>query len=337
LKAAINIDKQQNTIHSAHIVYGNGGAVIPKEKGIHLEVEQNVFDLSEWMDVGNARQTGSGFSKFSGISLNIKQLQWKEKNYGSFEIASLRFDEEWRGYLTCSTAKGAFAIPIESAGQGKIKLDLAYLSLSELVELDLQVDDISTEDLSLINVESEQVWWKGSNLGELKIETEKLVDGVRFKHINVISNNHKIELKADWLKTSGSSVTEMHGSIFADDIGVFLSQFGFANDLKEATANIEYYGSWTGSPYQFSLATMDGGIDVMLEDGRISSIEPGFGRVLGLIAMEQWIKRLTLDFGDVYKEGLTFNNISGHFNINKGKAVTSDLFVDAVPARMSIQ
>ena len=337
LKVAININKQQNTMHSAHIVYGNGTAVLPKKKGINIQVEQDVFNLSEWMGIASAQQIGPALGGLSGISLNTKQLQWKNKNYGLFEIASQRFEKEWQGNLSCSTAKGAFAIPVDLAGKGKIKLDMAYLNLSEIMQVDFQIDDISTEDVSLINVVSEQLLWNGSDLGRLEIETEQLVDGVRFNQINVISKNHKIELKADWVKTADGSVTEMYGSLFADDIGDFLSQLGFDNDLKEANANFEYYGSWPGSPYQFSLATMDAAIDVMLEDGRISSIEPGFGRILGLIAMEQWVKRLTLDFGDVYKQGLTFNDISGHFKINKGKAMTNNLFVDAVPARISIR
>lgn len=337
LKAAINIDKQKNTMHSMHVVYGKGRAIIPRKQGINIQVEQDVFDLSEWMELVNVQEIGSGLNGLSGISLNTRQLTWKKKNYGLFEIASQRFEKEWHGNLSCSTAKGAFAIPVDRAAKNKIKLDMAYLNLSELMQLDFQIDDISTEHLSLINVVSEQLWWNGKDLGTLEIETEQLADGVRFNHINVTSKNHKIELEADWLKTSAGSETKMYGSLFSDDIGAFLSQLGFDNDLKEARANIEYYGSWAGTPYQFSLATMDAGIDVKLEDGRISSIEPGFGRVLGLIAMEQWVKRLTLDFGDVYKQGLTFNDISGHFNINKGKARTHDLFVDAVPARISIR
>jgi len=187
LKAAININKQQNTVESAHIVYGNGPAFIPKQKGIHIEVEQDVFDLSEWVDMGDAQHFGSGLDKLSEISLKIKQLQWKEKDYGSLEIASQRFDEEWRGYLASSIAKGAFSIPVDRAGKGQIKLNMAYLNLSELMQIDFQVDDINTEDLSLIDVASEQLWWNGNNLGKLKIETEKLIDGVRFNHINLKS------------------------------------------------------------------------------------------------------------------------------------------------------
>jgi uncharacterized protein YhdP len=57
---------------------------------------------------------------------------------------------------------------------------------------------------------------------------------------------------------------------------------------------------------------------------------------LGMLAMAQWIKRLQLDFSDVYQEGLTFNSISGHFDLSKGKAVTHDLVIDAIPAKITI-
>jgi uncharacterized protein YhdP len=52
--------------------------------------------------------------------------------------------------------------------------------------------------------------------------------------------------------------------------------------------------------------------------------------------MEQWVKRLTLDFGDLFKKGLSFNDIKGSFKINQGKAYTSDLLVDAIPAQITI-
>jgi uncharacterized protein YhdP len=78
-------------------------------------------------------------------------------------------------------------------------------------------------------------------------------------------------------------------------------------------------------------------VDLNLQNGRILSIEPGFGRILGVLALEQWIKRLQLDFTDVYSEGLTFNSINGHFDIFQGKAGTQDLIVDAIPAKILLK
>ena len=54
------------------------------------------------------------------------------------------------------------------------------------------------------------------------------------------------------------------------------------------------------------VSELQGKIEANLTGGRILSVEPGFGRVLGMLAMAQWIKRLQLDFSDVYEEGLDF-------------------------------
>jgi uncharacterized protein YhdP len=52
------------------------------------------------------------------------------------------------------------------------------------------------------------------------------------------------------------------------------------------------------------------------------------------LAMEQWVKRLSLDFTDLYRQGLAFNKITGSFKINNGVASSNDLQVDAIAANM---
>ena len=104
-----------------------------------------------------------------------------------------------------------------------------------------------------------------------------------------------------------------------------------------ATGYYDYFtGVWNAAPYQFSLADLRGQLDVNFNSGRILGIEPGFGRVLGILAMAQWIKRFQLDFSDVFDEGLTFSGIKGHFKLLNGKATTNNLVVDAIPAKITI-
>jgi uncharacterized protein (TIGR02099 family) len=340
VKVMMNIDKRQGEImYSAHIAVGQGlVAVLPKKKGIKLQVEQDVFDITEWMAMMDG--TGNGESGFTPmldeISFITKDLQWKNSQYGAFEIAMKRFGQQWQGSLTCLAAKGAFSIPVNLSDKEKIKLEMAYIELSKLMQIDFQGNGFETEELPLIDVFSEQFWWKSVNLGSLKIETERTSEGIRFNRIDVLAKNHKIQMTADWVKQGKDSVTNFQGTLLADDIGILLSKFGVTDDLKEASASIKYSGYWPKSPYQFSLANMDADINMQLMDGRISSIEPGLGRLLGLVAMEQWIKRLTLNFGDLFKKGLSFNNIKGNFNVSQGKAHTTDLKVDAIPAQISI-
>jgi uncharacterized protein (TIGR02099 family) len=338
LKAAINIDKELGSIHSAHIVLGLGQVEIPQQEGIKIQVNQEVFDASEWTGFvkGSLSEEQNAEPELSGISLMTRKLLWKGEDYGAFEMAAQRFGKQWQGSLSSSIAKGAFVVPLKQTEQDKIKLQMGFINLSELVKLNSQADEFTADDLLMITISSEKLWWDNVNLGRLDVETEKLAEGVRFKRINVTSKKHKIELSVDWLKKGQSSVTELHGTLVADDMGDFLSKLDFSNDLEEAETKIDFSAAWQGSPYQFSLATVGAEVNVELKDGRISSIEPGFGRVLGFLAMEQWIKRLTLDFSDLYKKGLSFNSITGRFNIAKGKAVTTDLLVDAIPAQIRI-
>ncbi len=118
--------------------------------------------------------------------------------------------------------------------------------------------------------------------------------------------------------------------------GDFLAQLGATKDLAETSANVDFSLAWNAAPYQVSLAALKGQLDVNMKNGRILSIEPGFGRVLGVLAMAQWLKRLQLDFSDIYEEGLTFNTIKGRFDLQDGKAITNNLVVDAVPAKITI-
>lgn len=332
LNAVMDVNKQQSNIYSADIVYGQKQAIMQANKGIRIQIEQDTFDVSKWLGVVESQKSAE--SELNAISLKIKQLQWKDKAYGAVDIAMHRSKKQWVGSVFCSAVKGQFFLPLTD--NEAIILDMKSISLSKLMGIKSQGKQVSITGFPLIQVKSEQLWWNNTNIGQLVVETEKLDEGIRFNKINILSDVLKLELKADWLKTDKGQVTEVYGQGVAEDVGKLLSELDIANDFKESQANFGLFGSWSGSPTQFSLAGAHAEIDLELNDGRISSIEPGFGRVLGLLAMEQWLKRLTLDFRDIYKQGLSFNSITGHLKMKSGKLLTKDLTVDAIPARISI-
>ena len=56
--------------------------------------------------------------------------------------------------------------------------------------------------------------------------------------------------------------------------------------------------------------------------GRILDIEPGAGRIVGLLALQELPRRLRLDFKDALRGGMEFSNISGTIEISEGEADT---------------
>jgi uncharacterized protein YhdP len=157
-----------------------------------------------------------------------------------------------------------------------------------------------------------------------------------FKQIELNGENQKLTLSGDWQTRDKQSVTHAKGHLEAPHAGELLAKLDITKDLTETAATVDFTVNWNAAPYQFSLADLKGQLDVNFKNGRILSIEPGFGRVLGMLALAQWIKRAQLDFSDIYQEGLTYNSIKGHFDLASGIASTHDLVIDAVPAKIAI-
>ena len=348
LKTAININKEKSTVYSANVVYGKGKASILENKGITLQIDRDTLNGSEWMglfkqDLNGQIDTNEEVNTptLNHLALKAKKINWHGKNLGSIEVILQRLEDNWQGNILSSFAKGAFVVPFDQEAENKIKLNMEYLNLTELMAIKMPTSGKKTESISLdymplIDVASQQFFWKSVNLGKLDIVTEKVTDGIKFKHIKVTSKDYDVTANGDWVKNGKSSLTNLHGVAKVKNFGEILSTLDITDDVKETAGKLNFTVSWQGVPYQFKLPRVDAEIDLDLYDGRISSIEPGFGRLLGLIAMEQWIKRLSLDFSDVFKAGLSFNKVIGQLKIREGIVKYKDLLVDAIPAHISL-
>ncbi len=339
LKIALQINKQTETLLSGHIVYGSGQAVAGLKNSLKLTVRQPNLDIAAWLDfiAGDVDKLTGKLPELNEVHVSLGELRWGSQQFGELEFAVKRENQYWQGSLFSPVAQGNIRIPVDFLNN-KIHLQMTRLDLSRLNALDFPVNSVidSNKKLPLIDIFSDQVVWQDIDLGRLELKTKRFSDGIRFSKIKLTGGGIDIDMTADWLQTKTGYITELKGRLTSNDFGRFLGKLGYNDDLLDTKATIDFNGSWSATPYQFSLAELTGQVQVRLEDGRISSIEPGFGRLLGLIAMKQWVKRFTLDFSDIYKKGLAFNSITGKFSINAGMALTDDLVIDAIPARISI-
>ncbi len=65
--------------------------------------------------------------------------------------------------------------------------------------------------------------------------------------------------------------------------------------------------------------------------GQFLKVDPGGGKLLGLLSLQSLPRRLTLDFRDVFSDGFAFDNIVGVMSVNQGVVATND-FVMQGPA-----
>lgn len=348
LKAAIKFNIKQQAIESANVLVGSGDISESQGSGIKLVINRERLDLQDWLGLASSLAYGKESEAITGAVNSLKEIKiqsehglWGKADLGLFDLVLKPEGNYWVGDSRSSIAKGRFKIPASLKGADSINLDMEELELSVLKKIKSQESSAAfvasvPDFMPLLTITSQKTLWQSVDLGQLNVITERIANGIAFKRIELTGNDQKLALSGDWKVKGKQSETHIQGKLNMPRVGQLLSKLGITKNFRETTAIVDFTGMWNAAPYQFSLMDLQGKVDVNLKGGRILGIEPGFGRVLGMLAMAQWIKRLQLDFSDVYEEGLAFNSINGHFDLLKGKAVTNDLVIDAISAKINL-
>lgn len=336
LKAAINIDTKNKKMERGSILLGDGKVDLPAETGLSLKISRNDLMLQDWLGLA-ATSVENSEPSIRTVAIHSQNARWKQADLGEFDLFLKRENNNWRGDFKSNFALGA----LQFEKNGTLKFELEKLDLAIFKQFQNSVNENSSpssfskgESQSFsLSLQSQQTFWNDKPLGKLSIETTQTENGMFFKTIDLQATTHHLSMTGEWELLQ----TKLRGSLEFFKAGLLFSNLGITKDVAETSGVAKLNLDWQGSPQEFGLDKLRGTCDLDLQNGRILSIEPGFGRILGVLALEQWLKRIQLDFSDVYSEGLTFDSISGHFEFSQGKASTQNLTVDAIPAKILLK
>ncbi|MEN8719029.1 MAG: AsmA-like C-terminal region-containing protein [Oceanococcaceae bacterium] len=105
---------------------------------------------------------------------------------------------------------------------------------------------------------------------------------------------------------------------------VVLRALGYGQQLQADRADVEGEMRWS-SAEDLAQRRFDGDVRFRFADGRLLTVDPGAGRVLGLLSVTSLPRRFLLDFSDVTDAGLRFDSLEGSYRVQAGQARTDDL------------
>jgi len=113
-----------------------------------------------------------------------------------------------------------------------------------------------------------------------------------------------------------------------------LERLGYADAVKRGTAKLEGKVSWAGTPTQVDFASLDGTLKAEAANGQFNKLDPGVGRLLGILSLQSLPRRITLDFRDIFSEGFAFDAITGSASAVHGVLTTQDLQIQGPSAKI---
>src|SRR5690606_5048349 len=144
-----------------------------------------------------------------------------------------------------------------------------------------------------------------------------------------------------WKKDDSREQTRFVGQLSAENMADVLQQWGVTDFIESQTARYQVDLTWPGAPQHFSIAELKGDVELSLQNGRFKrnsgTGSEGLLRLFGLVNFDTLARRLRLDFSDLYKSGLAYDQLQGKVTFDNGKlSFTEPLQVDSPSSRLQM-
>jgi uncharacterized protein YhdP len=169
--------------------------------------------------------------------------------------------------------------------------------------------------------------WQDRRFGRLVAQVDRVPQGLRLARLATEAKSFKLSGTGSWLAEGDGSRTRLALEFSSTNLATTARELGYRDVVDAKRAHATASLAWSGGPAEDVIARMDGSVRLELDDGQLRGVEPGAGRVLGLMSVLELPRRLTLDFRDVTQEGLAFHKVRGDFDVRAGNAYTQNLLL----------
>jgi uncharacterized protein (TIGR02099 family) len=328
--ARLNVDDKGET--RANVYLGGGiPSAAPREAGVHVQGSLRKLDLDAWkalpLDTAGAAEAKPGPS-LRAINLNVAELRAMGRVFHDTRIKATPIPKGWKidlggkevaGDIMWSEAGGLpgkrlaghfqrLNLPPAEAG-GRPSPDIAPTELPRILE-------INAQSFSLFDRE----------IGQLNTHMEAERTGLRTRSLVIANADGRLSGNG-WVSASHRQATQFDIEVESANAGKLLARLGISEGIKGGATTLNGKISWPGRPEDFTVANLDGDLKLNMKSGRFTQLDPGAGRLLGILSLQALPRRIVLDFRDVFSEGFSFDSIDGEVHIQRGIAYLPDLVI----------
>jgi uncharacterized protein (TIGR02099 family) len=326
---------------SGNVHFGPGENTESYREGLSVDGHIEKLDLDQWrevvfelMDVGVP--AGDEQHWISGIDLTIDSIALAGREFTNLHVVAERDPDYWNLNLSGDQMEGTLRLPVSPDPNRLMLAEFERLQWPS-VEQDMPVAGLIPGNIPPLRFFAKDLTFLDIPVGTTSFETYPTVDGMHIDQLETASEVLSISASGDWVSNDEGEESRFAGTVTGEDFGQILDAFGFSGMVKGGQTVIKLDATWPSAPSGFELAILGGDLDISIGRGQITELQPGAGRIFGLLSLTQIPRRLRLDFADLFKSGMTFDNIEGKFLLDSGDAYTDNLLIASPTAEVAIR
>ncbi|MFU2510149.1 YhdP family protein [Pseudoalteromonas sp. ASV78] len=332
-------------LSNAHIILGKQDLGL-NQQDLSVAINLQQTDLLPWLDliqqiitISQAESDQPGvLPPLKEIVGQVQQLTIADIAFNDFEMRLAPIGSDLSLRLNAKELRSQVLIPLDKSSR-PIHIASDYLRVNfmpttgEPLPADTPQDYTWLSDLPAI--EFECVDCKVASYQLDKVSASLYGDGHKLtvSELVVDKGEHILRAKGQWQ----DSISQFSGNMQSDDIGELFDEFDITTTVKDSTADIKFNLAWQDAPYLFDVASLSGDLDWRLGEGHLAEVSDGGARVFSLLSLDSLVRKLKLDFRDVFSKGFFYNSLQGTMQLEQGIAYTQDTKMDGVPADLTIK
>lgn len=269
------------------------------------------------------------------VDVYADRLDYLGQSFAGVRLQVLR-SEGWD--IEVDAADVAGKVSVRGTGQAQtVGLDLARLFLKRQDGAGTG-DDVGVDPASVpaLGGRIGALRYGGQDFGALEFSSQRLADGLDFDHLDLRGDYGAISGRGRWTGSAERASSSVDATADFKDFGAFLARFGVTNLVRGGRGKVQAQVSWPGSPGAFGFASLSGEVSGQLRKGTLPDVEPGVGRLFGILSLDSVMRRLTLDFRDVFGRGFAIDRMDGELRLAAGDAQLNKLHVRGPAAHLTL-
>lgn len=331
----------------AHIVLGNETMLLPMD-GLHITTNLTQADVSEWQplisDILDAASAGQSANytkdKVAGSSAlfpsperirgTIEKLDLLGQSLHNVSFNLLDKTHWWLLQLNAKETRSQIKFYPDWLAQGvDINADFIQLARApsqqpnEVIISSLSDDNIFAK-MPKINFYCEHCQIDKLNLGTVNFSLVRSDENViKIERFKAKREQAEINLSGEWQKTDELSTTHVNGSLSLKNIEYELEQLGYGSIIRDSGGKFDFNVNWQGGPHDFDFNYLNGEIKANVDDGYLADVSDK-ARIFSVLSLQSIVRKLTLDFRDIFSDGMFYKDIKGNYHIKEGVLYTDN-------------
>lgn len=321
-----------------------------EQAGLWIRGDVAALNLDEWLAVEPQKKTRDATAPGSatdtlplnGVDLTTGTLDALGRQFTRLKTTVRRQGGDWRltldGAELAGTAVWRSSAPAQPNGRMVARLARLATPRSSDARANAppQTQAVGAHRWPEVDLVAESLTSGDRTLGKLELLASPSGNDWQIRKLALVNDHGRIDAQGSWRDVASRSQTVLDVAIDVKEAGEFLGRFGWPNAVRAAPTKISGQLMWDGAPSDFDYPSLSGNFRLQSGAGQFTKVDPGVGRLLGVLSLQALPRRISLDFRDVFSEGFAFDTIAADVRLRNGVMHTDDFRLAGPAAAVNI-